>query len=194
MVQFLSQYADISMGYASRRTIEPTQHGSHLLLQPGDVDRNMLTYNLESLIRFNPTSSMRGSLLRPEDIVFMARGSLNFAILLHDIPDGLVVAAAAFFIVRVRSKELLPAYLSWYLNTDSVKNYFRRYRGKGVHMPVVRRTVLENVEIPTPPLEIQRKIVELNSLEREEQKLVTTLSKKRKILMEKVCLQAAQGK
>ena len=192
MIGILKQFGDISMGYTSRKAVEPSQNGSYMMLQARDVDASALTYSLDSVIRFDPQFSVKGSLLRSGDILFMGRGSRNFSILLTDVPDGLIVAAASFFIIRVHSNALLPAYLSWYLNTGSLRNYFQRHRGKGVHMPVVRRSVLENVELPIPSIEIQNKIVEINSLSRVEQGIVKVLSDKRQLLVETACLQAAR--
>ena len=58
-------------------------------------------------------------------------------------------------------------------------------------MPVVRRAVLENMEIPVPPLETQQKIVTLDMLMRKEQKLLNKMAEKRKELTNAVCLKAA---
>jgi len=59
-------------------------------------------------------------------------------------------------------------------------------------MPVVRRSVLENIEVPVPALEIQKKIVEMEKLMREEQGLLNKLVEKRKELIMAVCLQAVK--
>jgi len=189
----LKNLAEIRSGHLSRKKIEPRTAGTHYLLQARDVDGDRLDYRSNTLVRFNPALSPGDCVLTPGDIVFMARGSRNFSIPLTEIPKPLL-AAACFFVVRIRGKAILPAYLSWYLNRGAIKDYFRRHSGRGVHMPVVRRAVLENVEIPTPPLETQRKIVELTSLAHEEEKLLTALCKRRRLLVEEACLQAAESK
>jgi len=55
-------------------------------------------------------------------------------------------------------------------------------------MPVVRRSVLENLDIPFPNLEIQKKIVELETLRRQEEELTSRLAEKRKQLITASCL------
>jgi restriction endonuclease S subunit len=55
-------------------------------------------------------------------------------------------------------------------------------------MPVVRRGVLENIDIPLPNLKIQKKIVKLEALRREEEDLIKRLAEKRKQLITTSCL------
>jgi len=121
----------------------------------------------------------------------MARGARNFSVILKAIPDP-VLAAACFFIIRVVNENVLPDYLCWYLNQPPVEHYLIQNSGRGVHMPVVRRSVLENIDVPIPALEVQKKIMEMQTLEREEQELLNNLAKKRKELITTTCLRAAR--
>ncbi|MBW2557414.1 MAG: restriction endonuclease subunit S [Deltaproteobacteria bacterium] len=186
----LRDIANVQSGYLSRGKIEVAAGGSHYLLQAKDVDADRLTYRRDTVVRFNPELSRKDWILQKEDIVFMARGARNFAVLLGDIPESLL-AAACFFIIRVSNEKTLPNYLWWYLTQSPVEDYLHRESGRGVHMPVVRRAVLENMEIPVPPLETQQKIVALDTLMRTEQRLLTMMAAKRKELANAVCLKAA---
>lgn len=183
----LSKIASIKSGYHSRGKIEPLEDGSHFLLQARDVDGENLTYQIDTLIRFNPDLSRTDATLKNNDILFMAKGARNYSVLLGDIPAS-TMAAACFFLVRVSDENILPAYLSWYLNQPPVERYMVRHSGRGVHMPVVRRSVLEKLVIPIPNLEIQKKIVELEKVRLEEEDLINRLVKKRKQLITASCL------
>lgn len=183
----LSKIAYIKSGYHSRGKIEPLEDGSHFLLQARDVDSENFTYQKNTLIRFNPELSRSGGILKKNDILFMARGARNYSVLLGEIPDS-TLAAACFFIVRVSDKKLLPAYLCWYLNQSPIERYLVRHSGRGVHMPVVRRSVLEKLDILLPNLEIQKKIVALEALRRQEEDLINHLAEKRKQLITTSCL------
>jgi restriction endonuclease S subunit len=187
----LSKVAKIQSGHHSRGKIEPHANGSHFLLQAKDVDSYRLTYQVDTMIRFYPDMSRSDLILRKDDILFMARGSRNYSVLLHEMPKP-TLAAACFFIVRVSNKVILPGFLCWYLNQYPVEHYLNRQSGRGVHMPVVRRSVLENIEVPIPGLEIQKKIVEMEKLMQEEQELLNKLSEKRKELVTEACLQAVK--
>lgn len=187
----LSRIARIQSGYISRSKIEPSQDGSHLLLQARDIDADRLMHRTDSLIRFNPDLSRKDWLLKPDDVLFMARGARNYSILIKEIPDR-TLAAACFFIVRVSSDQVLPYYLYWYLNQANVVHYLSRHSGRGVHMPVVRRSVLESIDIPIPPLEVQSKIAKLDVLLEKELKLIDKLAEKRRELITAASMQAVR--
>ncbi len=188
----LNRIATVKSGYHSRGRVESHEDGSHLLLQARDVDGENLAYQTDSLIRFHPELSRIDGNLKKNDILFMARGARNYSVLLTEIPDS-TLAAACFFIVRVADDRVLPAFLCWYLNQTPVERYLVRHTGRGVHMPVVRRAVLENLDIPLPDLEIQMKIVELDTLRREEENLTNLLAEKRKQLITASCLKLVDG-
>jgi len=183
----LREIAKIQSGYISRGKIEPSESGSHLLIQARDVDADCLSYRTDKMVRFSPVLSRNDWMLKRDDLLFMARGARNYSVLLKKIPDQ-VLAAACFFIIRLSSKEVLPDYLCWSLNQSPVDRYFKQHSGRGVHMPVVRRSVLENLDIPMPPIEIQKKVVELEALRKEEEDLTKQLIEKRKQLMTASCL------
>jgi restriction endonuclease S subunit len=187
----LRRLANIQSGHHSRGRIEPLADGSHFLFQARDVDVHSLTYRIDAMIRFCPEMSRRDLTLKKDDILFMARGIRNYSVLLQGIPDP-TLAAAYFFIVRVSNKVILPGYLCWYLNQAPVEHYLNRQSGRGVHMPVVRRSVLENIEVPVPTLPIQKKIMEMDALMREEEDLLSRLVEKRKELVTSTCLQAVK--
>jgi hypothetical protein len=187
----LSKIAKIQSGYISRGKIEPREDGTHFLLQARDVDAEHLTYQADSLVRFSPELSRKDWVLKTDDMLFMARGVRNYSILIKDIPDR-VLAAACFFIVRVSSDQVLPYYLCWYLNQATVDHYLGRHSGRGVHMPVVRRSVLESIEIPIPSLDIQSRIAKMDVVLKKELELIDMLAEKRKKMITTACLKAAR--
>ena len=189
----LKKIANIQSGYISRGKIESREDGTHFLLQARDVDSEHLTYEDDSLIRFSPDLSCKDWVLKAGDVLFMARGARNYSILIKEIPDR-VLAAACFFIVRVSSDQVLPYYLRWYLNQATVEHHLSRHSGRGVHMPVVRRSVLESIDIPIPPLELQSKIEKLDALLQKELELIEKLAEKRKELITAACLQAVRNR
>ncbi len=187
----LKRIATIQSGYISRGKIEPLDQGSHFLLQARDVDADRLSYQAGSLIRFNPSLSDKDWGLVLNDILFMARGSRNYSILIKEIPKP-TLAAASFFIIRVTSPEVRPDYLCWYLNQPPVAKYLQQQSGRGVHMPVVRRSVLESIQVPIPSLAVQEKIATLNDLLGNEVAMLEKLAEKRREMITAACLQAVR--
>lgn len=184
----LKEISDIHSGYITRKKIEAAFDGSHYLLQARNVDGDHLSYETKELVRFHPALSRNDQPLEKGDLLFMARGAHNFTILLGDLPEP-ALAAACFFIVRVSSPEILPGYLGWYLNQAPVEYYLLAHSGRNVHMPVVRRAVLENIPVPVPTLDRQAKIADLNALMLKEMNLLQQLGQKRKELITAACLQ-----
>lgn len=187
----LVEIAAIHSGYLNREPIQAVQTGSHLLIQARDVSAGVVRCSSVPIIRFNPELSQRDLMLRDGDVVFMTRGTKNYAAALRDVPES-TLAAASFFVVRPKSAVIDSVYLAWYLNQPKAQRYFAEMSGRGVHMPVVRRSVLEEAEILLPPLAVQQRIAELFHLMQEEQGVTTELMKKRAALMEAICLQAAE--
>ena len=185
----LKMIAKIQSGFINRGKIDPLDDGSCLLMQAKDVDADQLSYRADNLIRFNPRLSGKDWYLEPGDILFMARGARNYSVLVDKIPDR-VLAAACFFIVRIPNSEIIPEYLWWYLNQSPIEEYLRRFSGRGVHMPVVRRAVLESIDIPLPPIKTQKQVSEMTMLLQREQDLYKKLAEKRKYLMTEICLKS----
>ncbi len=185
----LNKIAKIQSGYISRGRIDPREDGTCLLMQAKDVSADHLSYRTDALVRFRPTLSDKDWFLKPGDIVFMARGSRNYSVLIGDLPDS-VLAAACFFVVRVSDPAILPEFLCWYLNQLPVNGYLRRFSGRGVHMPVVKRAVLESIDIPLPTIKIQKQVSEIIKLLQKEQNLFKKLAEKRRNLMTGICLKA----
>jgi hypothetical protein len=185
----LYKIAEIQSGYINRGKIDSRDDGTSLLLQAKDVDADNLSYRTDALVRFTPKLSGKDWFLKSGDILFMARGKRNFSVMVDKLPEG-VLAAACFFIVRISNLGILPEYLSWYLNQSPVEEYLQRFSGRGVHMPVVRRALLESIDIPFPPYKTQKKVSEINKLLQKEQALYRKLAEKRKHLMTEICLKA----
>ena len=78
---------------------------------------------------------------------------------------------------------LNAAYLAWFLNSDIARAIIEPLTGHGVSIPVVRREVLENLEIPIPSEDVQRIIGELASLNVQQQRLLSELAEAKQTLM-----------
>ena len=185
----LKKIARIQSGYINRGKIEVTDHGSCLLIQAKDADADQLSYRTDQLVRFNPSWSGKDWFLKPGDILFMARGARNYSLLIDKVPDR-VLAASCFFIIRILNSNALADYLWWYLNQTPVEEYLNRFSGRSVHMPVVRRAVLESIDVPLPPIEVQKQVADMTGLMMKEQSLYKKLAEKRNYLMTEICLKS----
>lgn len=186
----LAEIAQIRPGYLARQTVKSSATGTHYLLQVRDFDHERTALNSTSLIRFSPEPVSSAQPIQPGEILFLARGAKNFACALTDLPTP-ALAASYFFVIRPKA-HVLPAFLAWSLNQPPTLRALSRSATSG-HMPVIRRADIENILVTVPPLPLQRAIVELDNLMREEQSLLQELAKKKKELISSVCMAAAQS-
>lgn len=188
----LMDISTIYSGYITRGKIEAAENGNYYLLQAKDLDGERLTYKTNQLTRFLPALSRTDRPLEKGDLLFMARGAHNFTVQIEAIPQP-ALAAACFFIVRISTPAVLPGYLGWYLNQAPVAQYLVQHSGRGVHMPVVRRAVLEDIDVPIPTMAVQTIIADMNALMFRELDLLQQLGRKRRELLTAACLRAIQS-
>jgi hypothetical protein len=187
----LAEIADIRPGYLTRKPVKPRPDGTYHLLQIRDFNPDRSAVDPTALIRFNPDSLSSAQPLQPGEVVFLARGAKNFACAVSNLPVA-TLAAGYFFVLRPHSK-VLSSYLAWYLNQPSTLRALSRVATSGAHMPVVRRTDIENLEILLPPLPIQHTIAEIDTLMREEQSLLQELARKKQELISTACMAVVQS-
>ena len=183
--------AQIRAGYQTRKGVKTTPTGSHVLLQIRDFNEERTEIDMSDLARVVPGAINEEQILRDGDVIFLAKGAKNFSFVPVGLPEPALVASY-FFILRP-GRKVSPDFLAWFLNLESTKRLLSRLAGKGAHMPVVRRDILESLELPLPPLDTQQKVVELDRLMREQQALFTDLAEKQQTFITAACHQLATG-
>jgi hypothetical protein len=108
-------------------------------------------------------------LLQDGDVLFSAKGTKNFAAVYekHNEP---AVASTSFFVIRPAGNRVLPQYLAWYLNSQSVQTLIKG-QATGTSIPSISKHVLENLEIPVPNMETQEVILHITRLHNQEKAL-----------------------
>lgn len=193
MTQKLKNLAEVSSGYQTRKGVEERPNGTHYLLQIRDFNKARTSVNTEGMMRISPPGMAPESHLREDDVLFLAKGQKNFSWCVGRLPELPTLAASYFFVLRPRP-EVEGEYLAWFLNQEAAHRHFARLATKGAHMPIVRRDVLESLEVPVPDLATQRKIIELADLAEEQGKLLAELAEKKQALATAACLRAADGR
>ncbi len=190
MQQKIKDIAEIQIGYQFRKRIEPEIDGSHKVIQIRDIDENQ-SLNQEGLCRVTIDQLSEKYLVHKNDILFLARGHRNFAIPLMDSMEK-TIAASHFFILKIKSKKVIPEYLAWFINQAPAQGYLHNLARRGSHMPIIPKSVFENLKVHIPDIEIQGKIVKLNTLVDKERTLLYNLREKRALLVRSLCLKAAK--
>ncbi len=189
----LIDIAAVVSGHHSRARIDHDPSGSHWLISAGEEQLEQGVVSKGRLTRFSPKLSKSDCIVCPGDVLFMARGVRNYAVMIRDIPDE-TLAPAAFFVIRVKpGVNVRPEFLCWWINQPQAQHYFRQLSGQSVQMPVVRRAVLERFKISLPALAVQEAILNVSECIAEEKRLSRKIIAKRTELADALCRRAIQG-
>jgi restriction endonuclease S subunit len=175
----LGSIAEIRMGATlrGRDATRPVPNGPFQLVRIGDISQDG-HFLAEKFDRISPKESVSTELfLRSGDVLFPNRGTRTTAIAFR-LEQSDVIVGAQFFILRPDSMQVLPEYLAWFLRGEEAAKYFDARR-RGTYVQIIQRTDLSELEMPVPPMDAQRKIVELADLAVLERKFASQLVEKK---------------
>jgi restriction endonuclease S subunit len=144
----------------------------------------------EDFVCIEPRQSVSEELvLRSGDVLFPNRGTRTTA-LTYRLNQAKTIAGAQFFVLRPETTRVLPEYLAWFLRTEEAAKYFTGKR-KGTYVQIIERKDLADLEMPLPPLAVQKKIVAAAELAVQERDLSERIARMKWRLMNGQLLQAA---
>ena len=115
-------------------------------------------------------------MLKKGDILFAGKGTTYLCVVFDlDLP---AVPSTTLYSIRLRSNNISPDYLCWYLNHPSVVAAIKTAQA-GTGTPLIHKPTLENLEIIIPDQETQRLIVKLSTLQKREKEILETIAEKR---------------
>lgn len=184
----IGEIANIQSGYQFRGKVEPEADGNVALLQIKDIeDRRHITP--ETIDRIDFEKAYEQYLVNPGDVLFLSRGHKQFALAIEDnLPN--TIASGYFYILRLVTDQLRPAFLAWYINQSPFQAQLAQL-SQGSHMPFVSKTEFQDLPVPIPALELQDTIVALSDLSEQEHSILTKLAEKRAALIQALTLAAA---
>jgi len=170
----LTDVSSIYSGYPFRGRIIEKSDGSAHVVQMKEVDRlNGVRWNDLTLTGLPGRAPSRW--LEHGDIVFVARGTSNYAVV-ADIPPGRTVLSPHFFQIRIHEDSgMLPEFLAWQINQAPAQKYFAQ-SSEGSAVVGVRKGMLENLEVICPPLSEQKQIMQVVHCWNEQQKVIQAMS------------------
>ena len=182
----LKDIADIRTGYSFRAKLEPDSEGNILVVQLKELsDKN--TIDISTAVKINMQNVSDNYLLQKGDLVFRSRGMDSTAAIM-DISADNIILSAPFQRIRLQdTSKIIPEYLLWYINSKDAQTYFSTNK-TGTSVSMISTAVLADLPVIVPPVEIQKKIVAINTLSEKEIELQEELIKKKKLLTETVLL------
>ena len=185
MITELAALADVQAGHPFRGSVPEDPEGDFFAVQMRDV-RLDGGIAWDQLVRISLDGRKSPVWLRPGDVLFMARGSRNYALSLEEVPVK-AVCSQYFFLLRIKSTGLLPEFLAWQINRAPAQRYLAK-NAEGTDQLSIRRGVLEALPIAVPSLEQQRLIVALSKDALSERQVLETLIQNREQQLDALAL------
>ena len=118
-------------------------------------------------------------MLEQGDVLFAAKGSKNFATHFN-FKDMSATASTSFFVIRIFEKNIIPAYLTWYLNLPKILKYLKG-KAKGSSILSISKAVLSDLELPLPSIDNQKSIIRIDELRLSEKQLKLKIDSLREV-------------
>lgn len=185
----LREIARIQPGYLSRTGVRSVPNGTHFFIQAKDISPHS-GIHLEEAARFRPRRKAELYLISKGDILVTARGQDHRAYLVTEDLEN-TLASSVFYILRSSTDAVRPAYLAWWLNLPDVQAEIKA-NSQGTGIGYINRQDLEQLTVPVPQLEIQKRIERIVVLWRKQKSLQAQLDQKREQLIQAVCRQAVR--
>jgi restriction endonuclease S subunit len=189
MKRWISQIAEVKMGFPFRSRLEPDPAGEIAVIQMKDIDNANLLHP-EDLIHVRMPDYKESHLVRKGDLLFRSRGFTNTASLVATNLQRTVLAAP-MMLIRVHAEIITPSYLQWFINLPSTQATLAK-KAEGTSVRMINKTALEALEVPVPPLVRQKEIVQLADLAAKEEQLTQELLRQRKRFIEGFLLRRAR--
>jgi restriction endonuclease S subunit len=185
-IKYLGELAKIISGLTLREKPSHDPLGKVRLIQVRDVGNPYPEIN-DNLLQIPLTAVPPQQLLHPNDILLLAKGPHNPALLYTKSWD---YAAAVSFFFRLRIYDPActhPGYLAWYLNSAPGQAALLSLR-QGSSVAGITKPLLAGLEIPVPDLTTQQRIAHVAAAQLRETKLTDTLRAKRAQAIEQALL------
>lgn len=190
----LDQIANVFSGHYERGAGDDDPTGTHRLVFIGSIDpAGGHALLRDRCPRFTPSKEPRQAVLQPGDLVIPARGNRVSAALVSNMPDRRPLVAASFLhVVRPKPSAVEPAYLAWWFNSPQGQAQVHE-RTRGTKISFLPLRAARSLELPLPPLDVQRRVADLHRLAERESQILDNIRTLRLALSHTLIHQIAMG-
>lgn len=186
MIMKLHDIAEIKTGITFRNRLLDNLDGEVEVIQMRDVNSDLSIS--DRLVRISSEQIKTKHFLQTGQLILLAKGKYTKACMVSTSEKKRVISSA-FFSIRVKpTQKVLPEYLQWFLNLPQSESYFRS-NASGTSMFSLPMSVLKNIDVAVPPIEVQEKIVHLVTDREKEKNTLQTLEEKKDAYLQQVMLQ-----
>ena len=158
----LGDIAKTIPGFAFRGAITPDLNGDVVVFQAKDLIRGAVVTDVHGLTSISSVLTGRAEYLKKNDVLLIARGmktgAFRSTVFKSDATN--VIASASVHIVRITAPDVLPDYVSHYLNSKNGQDALSGIVS-GSYIGALPRRELEKIKIPILMLPKQKAIVDL---------------------------------
>jgi len=187
----LKNIADIKSGHLFRSKIRNNPDSNVAIIQLKDVSENGIL-KTNALSREEIDNNRKIDFLEKGDVLFKSKSARHVAALVREDLQN-TVATVHYFVLRINDKQVLSDYLRWFLNQAPAQRYFDSVAA-GTRVPIVNKRMLEDLEVMIPSLEIQQKIIDIDTLSSKEEELLGELRRKKRILTQALLFESIRKK
>lgn len=157
----LGEIADVQTGpFGSQLHMSDYQNEGTPIITVEHLGDNRIIHNNLPLVGEEDKNRLKKYVLAEGDIVFSRVGSVDRRAYVSANEDGWMFSGRC---LRVRPTQKVDAkFLSYYFGLEDFKETIRRI-AVGATMPSINTTILSNVVVPLPPIDIQRRIAAILS-------------------------------
>ena len=167
---------------------KPVSKGDVVYLKAKHFDESgKLKARLQPDIYINSISNKH--LLNPGDLVFTAKGTKNVTAV-YESKNLPAVASTSFFTIRINYEwvdKILPEFLAWFLNHPSTQKYLKG-KAKGTAIVSIAKSTIQELQVPIPPPQVQRAVLEIHSLRKIEIQLKEKIESLREKQIQQIIL------
>lgn len=173
MYMKLHELGIVIAGYTFRGAIKPDNTGNIYVFQAKDLVQGVPCDSASTLTKVSHEIPGYSGHLRKNDVLLVARGMKSGAFrsttFVSDNPN--VVASSSVHVIRITKPNILPEYVSHYLNSKDGQDALTQIIS-GSYIGALPRRELEKIDIPMPPLDKQKILVDLFRNIRDQQKIL----------------------
>ena len=166
---------------------KPIQKGEIVYLQAKHFDENgELAETLYPDL--SADNKLNKHLLKKGDVLFAAKGTKNFAAW-YENEEMPAVASTSFFVIRLNDNNVLPGYLTWFLNHPRTQAILKG-QARGSSIASISKAVLTELEFPIPDIHKQELILKIHKLRSKEKNLKQQIEMLREREIQQILIKA----
>ena len=177
----IGQLCHLGSGYTTRSRPEPAPSDGLLAIQLGDIHGNH-SIRAETLYRYKfAAHPPERYLVHGGEVLFKSRGNPGTAAVVSAPLGEPAVVILPLLILRPHQHLVRADYLAWAINQPDAQHRLDR-QAQGTNLRMIPKAVVEQLDIPLPDLDTQRRIATIHDLAQREGRLLHKLAHRRQQL------------